>query len=145
MAFDFGLAQRQQPSFWLLEQYVPKIQACSQHHVVSVSQFTQLQLNAWLQPLANRCQKLGTDLSLHPAPRSSLGNRHEESWVGVREWHTWVTVTDIWLITLCHAFAPYCFDLKSSYLGILKELKAWGCGGEWNTICKVLRTSMFPP
>ena len=79
MAFDFGLAQGQQPSFSSLEQYVPKIQACSQDHIVSVSQFTQLQLNAQLQPSANRCQRLGIDLSLHPAPGSSLGNCHEES------------------------------------------------------------------
>lgn len=79
MAFNFGLAHRQQLSFWSLKQCVPKIQARSQHHVVSVSQFTQLQLNKQLQPSANRCHRLGIDPNLHPAPGSSLGKCHKES------------------------------------------------------------------
>lgn len=97
-----------------------------------------------LQPSATRCQRLRIDFSLHPASRPPLGNHHKESRVGVREQRTWETATDIWLITLWHAFAPCCFDLKSSYLGILKRIKSTG-GEEWNTICRVLRTSVLPP
>lgn len=81
-----------------------------------------------LQPSATRCQRLRIDFSLHPASRPPLGNHHKESRVGVREQRTWETATDIWLVTLWHAFAPCCFDLESSYLGILKRIKSMGGG-----------------
>lgn len=59
MAFNFGLAHRQQLSFWSLKQCVPKIQARSQHHVVSVSQFTRLQLNKQLQLSSKQMPQAG--------------------------------------------------------------------------------------